>query len=69
MNSRWKTHFVTLNLFKKTVIYIKKGSFLFILYHLFVIFFNSETSLNFSSLIGKIFVKTQNFDSYDVIMM
>ena len=32
-------------------------------------FFNSETSLNFSSLTGEILVKTQNFDSYDVIMM
>ena len=31
-------------------------------------FLNSETSLNFSSLIGEIFLKTQNFDSYDVIM-
>ena len=25
------------------------------------------SSLNFSSLIGEIFVKTQNFDSYDVV--
>ena len=31
-------------------------------------FFNSEMSLNFSSLTGDIFVKTQNFDSYDVIV-
>ena len=33
------------------------------------LFFNLETSLIFSSLIGEIFVKAQKFDSYDVIMM
>ena len=31
-------------------------------------FLNSETSINFSSLICEVFVKTQKFDSYDIIM-
>ena len=44
----------------------RKFSFYFVL--LICRFLNSETSISFSSLTGEIFVKTQNFDSYDVIM-
>ena len=31
-------------------------------------FLNSETSLSFASLTREMFVKSQNFNSYDVIM-
>ena len=45
------------------LIYIKKEVFFLFCTVLFVVFLNSETSLNFSSLIGEILVRTQNFDS------
>ena len=64
-----KHAFVMLNFFlKTTVIYIKK-EVLFLFSTVYLSFLNSETSLNFSFFICEIFVKTQNFDSYDVIMM
>ena len=49
-----------------TIIYIKKNVFFFVLF--ICRFLKSEMSLNFFSLTSEIFVKTQNFDSYDVIM-
>ena len=56
-----------LNFFKIMLFILKKMfSFYFVL--LICHFLNPETSINFSSLIGEIFVKSQNFDSYDVIM-
>ena len=45
---------------------MKEFSFYFKLF--ICLFLKSEMSLNFSTLIGEIFVKTQNFYSYDVIM-
>ena len=63
-----KTSFVILNFFK-ILLFVLKMKFPFYFLPFICRFFNSETSLNFSSLIGEIFVKTQNFDSYDVIMM
>ena len=64
-----KTRFVILNFFK-TLLFIltRKFSFYFVPGGQFVVFLNSETSISFSFLISEIFVKTQNFDSYDVIM-
>ena len=65
-----KTRFVILNFFKILLfIYFKKRKFSFYFIPFICRFINSETSLNFSSLIGEIFVKTKNFDSYDVIIM
>ena len=61
-----KTRFVILNFFK-IKLFILKRRFFFYFVPLICRFLNSETSLNFSSLIGEILVKTQNFDSYDVI--
>ena len=61
-----KTRFVILNFFK-IMLFILKRMFYFVPF--ICRFFSSETSLNFCILIGEIFVKTQNFDSYDVIMM
>ena len=55
--------------FFKVLLFILKMKFSFYFVPCICRFRNSETSLNFSSLIGEIFVKTQNFDSYDVIMM
>ena len=55
--------------FFKVLLFILKMKFSFYFVPFICRFRNSETSLNFSSLIGEIFVKTQNFDSYDVIMM
>ena len=63
-----KTRFVILNFFK-ILLFILKRRFSFYFLPLICRFLNSETSINFSSLTGEIFVKTQNFDSYDVIMM
>ena len=62
-----KTRFVILNFFK-ILLFILKRKFSFYFVPLICRFLNSETSINFSSLIGKMFVKTPNFDSYDVIM-
>ena len=62
-----KTRFVILNFFK-TLLFLLKRKFSFYSVPLICRFLNSKTSINFSSLIGEIFVKTQNFDSYDVIM-
>ena len=62
-----KTRFVILNFFK-ILLFILTRKFSFYFVPLICRFLNSETSINFSSLIGEIFVKTQNFDSYDVIM-
>ena len=62
-----KTRFVILNFFK-IVLSILKRTFSFYFVTFICRFLKLETSLNFSSLIGEIFVKTQNFDSYDVIM-
>ena len=62
-----KALFVMLNFFKILLFILKrKFSFHFVLF--ICRFFKSETSLNFSTLINKIFVKTPNFDSYDFIM-
>ena len=55
-------------MYVNTVIYIKR-KFSFYVVPFICCIFNSETPLNFSSLIGEICIKTQNFDSYDVIMM
>ena len=63
-----KTCFVILNFFK-ILLFIIKRKFYFYFVPFICRFLNSETSLNFSSLTGEIFVKTQNFDSYDVIIM
>ena len=63
-----KTRFVILNFFK-ILLFILKRKFSFYFLPLICRFLNSETSINFSSLTGEIFVKTQNFDSYDIIMM
>ena len=62
-----KTRFVKLNFFKILLFHLKRK---FSLYFVPLIcrFFNSETSINFSSFIGEIFLKTQNFDSYDAII-
>ena len=62
-----KTRFVILNFFK-ILLFILKITFSFYFVPFICRFLKSETPLNFSSLTGKIFVKTQNFDSYDVIM-
>ena len=62
-----KTRFVILNFFK-ILLFILTRKFSLYFVPLICRFLNSETSINFSSLIGEIFVKTQNFDSYDVIM-
>ena len=62
-----KTRFVILNFFKILLFTLKRKSFYFV--PLICRFLNSEMSMNFSSLIGEIFVKTQNFDSYDIIVM
>ena len=57
-----KARFVILNFFKILLFILKrKFSFLFCTVYL-LLFFNSETSLNFSSVTGEIFVKTQNFE-------
>ena len=63
-----KTSFVILNFFK-ILLFILTRKFYFYFLLLICRFFNSETPLNFSSLSGEIFVKTQTFDSYDVIIM
>ena len=62
-----KTRFVIFNFFK-ILLYIVKRKFS--LYFVLFIYrlFKSETFLSFSTLIKKIFAKTHNFDSYDVIM-
>ena len=62
-----KTRFVILNFFK-ILLFILKRKFSFYFVPLICRFLNSETSINFSSLIGEIFVKSQNFYSYDVIV-
>ena len=62
-----KTRFVILNFFE-ILLFILERKFSFYFIPLICRFLNSETSISFSSLIGEIFVKTQNFDSYDVIM-
>ena len=62
-----KTRFVILNFFK-IQLFILKRTFSFYFVPFICRFLNSETSLNFSSLTGEIFVKLQIFDSYDVIM-
>ena len=62
------TPFVILNFFKILLFILKRKFFYFVPFTC-RFFFNTETSLNFSSLTGEIFVKTQNFDSYDVIVM
>ena len=62
-----KTRFVILNFFK--MLFILIGKFSFYVLPFICRFCNSETSLNFFSLIGEIFVNSQNYDSYDVIMM
>ena len=51
----------------KILLFISKRKFSFYSVPLICRFLNSETSINFSSFIGEIFLKTQNFDSYDVI--
>ena len=51
-----KKHFVILNFFK-ILLFILKRKFSFYFVPLICRFFNSETSINFSSLIGEIFVK------------
>ena len=56
-----------LNFFKILLFILKRKSFFYFV-PLICRFLNSETSINFSSLIGEIFVKTQIFDNYDVIM-
>ena len=65
-----KTCFVILNFFKIIILILKGKSFHFVLFvSRFLsqkpLFIKSETFLRLSS---KIFVKTPNFDSYDVIM-
>ena len=62
-----KTRFAILNFFT-ILVFILIRKFLIYFVPLICRFLNSETSINFTSLIGEIFVKTQNFDSYDVIM-
>ena len=54
--------------FFKILLFILKRKFSFYFVPLICCFLNSETSINFSSLISKILVKTQNFDNYDIIM-
>ena len=61
---QWNT-LCTTQILENTIICIK----FFNLYHLFVIFLQSETSLNFSNFDQQDFVKIQNFDGYDIIMM
>ena len=51
------------------IIFILKRKFSFHFAPFNFTFFKSEMSLNFTTLISKIFVKSQNFDNYDVIMM
>ena len=63
-----KTRLVILNFFKILLI-ISKRKFSFYFVPFIYRSFNSDISLSFSSLIVKIFVKTQNFDGYDTIMM
>ena len=63
-----KTRFVILNFFK-ILLFILKSKFFFYFVPFICRFINSKTSVSFSSLIGETFVKTQNFDSYDVIMV
>ena len=53
----------------KYIYLYKKWSLFFYFVSLICRIFNSETSINFSSMIGENFVKTHNLDSYDVIMM
>ena len=60
-------YYLILN-FLKILLFIFKRKFSFYFVPLFCRFLNSETCINFSSLTSEIFVKTQNFDSYDVIM-
>ena len=62
-----KTRFVILNFFK-ILLFILTRKFSFYFVPLICRLLNSETSINFSSLISEILVKSQNFDSYDVIM-
>ena len=62
-----KIRFVILNFFK-ILLFILKRKFSFYFVPLICRFLNSETSMNFCSLISEIFVKAQNIDSYDVIM-
>ena len=62
-----KTRFVIFNFFK-ILLFTLKRKFSFYFVPLVCRFLNSETSKNCSSLIGEVFVKTQNFDSYGVIM-
>ena len=54
--------------FFNILLFILKRTFSFYFVPFICRFFNSETSLNFSFLSGEIFVETQNFDSYDIIM-
>ena len=56
-----KKRIVILNFFK-IMLFILKRKFHFYVEPLICRFLNSERSLNFSSLIGEFFVKTQNFD-------
>ena len=63
-----KTPFVILNFFKVLLFILKSKCFFYFVPFICRFFLNSETSLNFSSLTGEIFVKSQNFDSYDVII-
>ena len=62
-----KTRFVILNFFK-ILLFLLKRKFLLYFVPLMCRFLNSEKSIGFSSLTGDIFVKTQNFDSYNIIM-
>ena len=62
-----KARFVILDLFKIRL-FILKRNFSFYFVPLICRFLNSETCINFYSLISKILIKTQNFDSYDVIV-
>ena len=59
--------FVILNFFK-ILLFILKRKFSFHSVPFICRLFKSERSPNFSILISKIFVKTENFNSYDVIM-
>ena len=54
--------------FFKILLFILKRKLSLYFVPLICRFLNSEKSSNFSSLIGEIFVKSQNFDSYDVMM-
>ena len=63
-----ETHFVILNFFK-ILLFILKRKFSFYFVPLICPLLNLETSINFFCLIGEIFVKSQIFNNYDVIMM